>query len=166
MLVSIYVVQSMADEPTCIYVGWHCNCATHLKCIVNFAQRNVKISHEMRNIFYVTPSIFGGHFKVFKHLIPKHLWHSRNLWDGFTNVVSVLRDLLFPFQRTAGKVKILQGDESTTHTNLEKMFSHLLGVLREKYGPTTTFLNLEVHLVDSWILQLNVKRLNDKWLNN
>ena len=116
--------------------------------------------------FSVTPSIFGGHFKVFMHLIPKHLWHSRNLWDGFTNVVSVLRDLLFPFQRTAGKVKILQGDESTTHTNLEKMFSHLLGVLREKYGPTTTFLNLEVHLVDSWILQLNVKWLNDKWLNN
>ena len=46
--------------------------------------------------FSVAPSIFGGHFKVWKHLIPGISEMNVQMWTA------VLGDFLFPSQRTAG----------------------------------------------------------------
>ena len=56
----------------------------------------IGISNRFLNLS-VSPGIFGGHFKVLKGLIPKHLGDSWNLRDGFTNVGSGSRKFPISF---------------------------------------------------------------------
>ena len=86
--------------------------------------------------------IFDGHFKVLKHLIPKHLGDYWTLWNGFTNVGSGSRSFSENRWQVVNSSRTWIYNLSIlleTHLQICWIFSFLLAVLREKCGPITNF---------------------------